>query len=156
MSCWFNSCVQPSLELSITGLSRSRSPFQHSPKSRYLTKAGLHFALTYQGVDMDFSLNPHGHQFMLWNAKITKYSVKTVTDLWPASGNHVLSLCKSNHAQCKGPSGPLCYRKEKPTYYQHWSEKKMKYSNLIQTKKKKNQRFFSQHFFSPFSQYSFR
>lgn len=149
MSGWFNSCVQLSLKLSITGLSRDRSSFQHNPKGRYLMKVGLHFPMTCQSVDMDFSLNPHGDQFMLWNTKITKYSIKTVTDLWPASGNHVLSLCKSNHTQCKGPSGPFYYRKEKPTYYQHWSEKKK--NEIFKSHPKKNHHFFTEFLFALFT-----
>lgn len=148
-SCLFNSCIQPCVELGITGLSRNRSPLRHNPKGRYLMKVGLHWARAWTWT----FLNPHGDRFMLWNAKITTYSIKTATDSWPASGNHVLSLCKSNHAQSKGPSGPFCYRKEKPTFYRHWLEK----NEIFKFHPKKNiQHCFSQNFFSPFSKYSFK
>lgn len=75
-------------------------------------------------------LDTHDDQFMLWDDKISEHSMKIVTNSWPVSGSHVLSLCKSNHSQSKGPSGPLFYRKENPPFYRHGS-KKIKYSNFI-------------------------
>lgn len=90
--------------------------FQHCSKDRFPMNRELHFARAPHVCGPWNFLDRHGDQFMLWNVKISEYRMKTVTNLWPVSGSHIPSLCKSNLSQRKGPAGPYFYRKENPAF----------------------------------------
>lgn len=79
-----------------------------------------------------------------------------MTKLWPASGNCILSLCKSNHAQW--PFWSTLLQEGKTHFYQQWLEKIQifKFHPKKKKKKKKSQFFTELFFFLSFSKYSFK
>lgn len=77
--------------------------------------------------------------------------MKTVTNLWPVSGSHVLSLCKSNPLWSKGPSGPLL-QEGKPVFLLAWVVKNEIFK-FHKEKKKKLALFFTELLFALFKEF---
>lgn len=68
-----------------------------------------------------------------------------MTKLWPASGNCILSLCKSNHAQW--PFWSTLLQEGKTHFYQQWLEKIQIFKFHPKKKRRKKKVSFSQNFF---------